>query len=96
MERIPLDNTEFEGRNNAYLFDGDRPVLVDTGLAVSDISDQLESGLDAHGVALADLDAVLVTHWHGDHAGLAGTFQQESDAIVRAGIADVGLVAQDP
>lgn len=32
MERIQLENAVFEGQNNAYLFDGGRTTLVDTGV----------------------------------------------------------------
>jgi len=95
MERIPLENTEFEGRNNAYLFDGERPALVDTGLATDRTREQLESGLADHGVAVADLAVIVLTHWHADHAGLAGAFQRESGATVRVHPADAGLAAGD-
>ncbi len=93
MERISLGNTEFEGRNNAYLFTGDRPALVDTGLSTPEVREDLEAELARHGVAVADLDVILLTHWHHDHAGLAGTFHRESGATVRVHAADAGLVA---
>ena len=38
-------------------------LLVDCGVGIRD----LRSGLARHGLGLADLDAVLVTHEHSDH-----------------------------
>lgn len=55
----------------------------------------LKSGLADHDLTLADIDLVFVSHWHPDHAGLAGTVQRESDATVYAHSADADLVAQD-
>lgn len=47
------------------------PVLVDPGPGSTLAT--LTAGLAAHGVALTDLAAVLVTHIHFDHAGVTGT-----------------------
>jgi glyoxylase-like metal-dependent hydrolase (beta-lactamase superfamily II) len=44
---------------NAYLVDGDRSTLVDAG-AVEGVADELRARVDA-------LDAVVLTHQHGDH-----------------------------
>ena len=97
MHRIRLDNEEFEGRNNAYLFSGDGPtVLVDPGVATDDVRSQLLAGLADHGVEVPDLDAIVITHWHPDHAGLAGALQDESGATVYAHEADAPVVARDP
>ena len=96
MIRIPLDNTHFEGKNNAYLFDGDGPTtLVDSGVAVSETRDQLANALREHDLAFADVEQVVVTHWHADHAGLAGEIQAESDATVLAHPEDAPLVERD-
>ncbi len=95
MERIRLTNEEFEGENSVYWFDGERTVLVDTGVATPAVEDELRSALDRHGVAVADLDAIVLTHWHADHAGLAGTFQRESGASVHVHAADAPLVADE-
>jgi len=46
---------------NAYLVEGDRTVLVDAG-AMAGVVDVVEGYVD-------DLDAVLLTHQHGDHVG---------------------------
>jgi glyoxylase-like metal-dependent hydrolase (beta-lactamase superfamily II) len=93
MERIQLGNAVFEGRNDVYLIDGEVTALVDTGVATPAVREELEAGLASHGVSFADVDEILVTHWHADHAGLAGEIQAESGAIVRAHEADAPLVA---
>jgi glyoxylase-like metal-dependent hydrolase (beta-lactamase superfamily II) len=94
MERIPLSNAAFEGDNNAYLFaDGPETALVDTGDWTGGTRDQLEAELGDRGVSLADIDRVLLTHWHADHAGLAGAIQSESGAAVHVHEADAPLVA---
>ena len=97
MERIPLSNRTFEGNNNAYLFaDGPETVLVDTGDRMPGTADQLEARLSEHDTAVADIDRVFLTHWHGDHRGLAGRIQGASGATVYAHGADAPLIAGDP
>ena len=54
-----------------YLLLGEEPAIVDPGPTSTLAS--LEAGLAAHGVALADLRAILLTHIHLDHAGATGT-----------------------
>jgi glyoxylase-like metal-dependent hydrolase (beta-lactamase superfamily II) len=54
-----------------YLLHGDEPAIVDPGPASALPS--LEAGVAAHGVALRDLRAVLLTHIHLDHAGATGS-----------------------
>ncbi len=96
MERIPLSNKTFEGNNNAYLFaEGSETVLVDTGDRLPGTYDQLEQRLEEHGVAIEDIDRIFLSHWHGDHRGLAGPIQQESNATVYVHEADADLVSDD-
>ena len=96
MERIVLGNTAFEGKNDVYLFDEDgETVLVDTGVATPSTRRELQDGLRSAGVTFADVDHVLVTHWHQDHAGLVGEIQAESDATVFVHEADAALVEHD-
>ncbi|MFC7239895.1 MBL fold metallo-hydrolase [Saliphagus sp. GCM10025317] len=95
FHRISLGNTVFEGANNAYLFDGEATVLLDTGVAVPDTRAELNAGLRELEVEFADLDAIILTHYHADHAGLAGELQAESGATVHAHAADAPLIAHD-
>jgi glyoxylase-like metal-dependent hydrolase (beta-lactamase superfamily II) len=53
-----------------YLLLGDEPALVDPGPA--SCLPAVEAGLAAHGLALGDLRALLLTHIHLDHAGASG------------------------
>jgi hydroxyacylglutathione hydrolase len=95
---IKLDNEVFEGENSVYLFgvESGPTTLVDAGAPTAKSRDDLVAGLDERGVAVEDLDRVLVTHYHPDHAGLAGWLQSESGATVYAHPADASFVARDP
>lgn len=97
MERITLGNDEFEGRNNAYvLLDGESVTLVDTGLSAPDIATDLEAGIEAAGGSVDRIDRILLTHWHPDHAALAGDLQARSGATVYVHESDAPLVREDP
>jgi len=97
VHRIRLENDEFEGKNNAYLLTGDGPTtLVDTGVATDEVRAQLDRGLDHHGVAVTDIDAVVLTHWHQDHSGLAAHVQAAADATVYVHEADAPVIGRDP
>nr|WP_303647075.1 MBL fold metallo-hydrolase [Haloarchaeobius salinus] len=93
-----MDNREFEGANAVYLLgtETDGPTtLVDTATAQPTVRAELGAELDAVGVSLADVDQVLLTHFHGDHAGGAGAVQAAGDAVVRVHNADAALVERD-
>lgn len=93
MERISLSNGTFEGNNNAFVFtDGPETVLIDTGDWMDTTREQLETGVAKQGVELAEIDRVFLTHWHGDHTGLAGQIQRESGAEVYIHANDAALV----
>nr|WP_240452089.1 MBL fold metallo-hydrolase [Halostella salina] len=91
-----LSNSAFEGNNNAYLFDdGPETVLLDTGDWMEATRTQLTDALDSHGVSVADIDRILLTHWHHDHTGLAGEIQAASGADVFVHAEDAPLVGGD-
>lgn len=93
--RITLGNPVFdmEGDNNAYLLVDEVVALIDAGVATDATREQLVAGLSAHGLELADVDHLFLTHWHPDHAGLAGAVQAASDATVHVHEADAAIVA---
>lgn len=95
MERIRLGNTVFEGLNNVYVLRGEETVLVDSGVATAETQAELADELADLGLTYADIDRLFLTHWHYDHAGLAGHIQQESGATVHVHEADASLVSGD-
>ena len=63
----------------SYLLGGDVPAIVDCGPSVC--ADALEAGLADRGLRLAELEAVLLTHIHPDHAGGAGTLVRRNPRL---------------
>lgn len=96
MEHIRLNNSLFEGKNSIYLFDDDSTLLVDTGLATEKCRQSLEAGLAEHDVAFEEVDQALLTHFHADHAGLAGALHEEAGASIHVHKEDADLAAADP
>ena len=74
------------GLSNVHVLFGAHPVLVDTGSPGE--LDDLEAGLAALGVRLADVKCAVVTHVHSDHAGNARGLQRKGIRII-AGSADL-------
>ena len=99
MHAIRLGNTVFEGENNAYLLGtepGETTTLIDTGVSLPAVKSNLAAGLASYGLEYADVEAIVLTHFHYDHAGLAGEIQAESGAPVYVHRADAPLVAGEP
>ena len=63
----------------AYLLPDGEPTLVDCGAGAHLAS--LKAGLAAHGVEVADLRHVLLTHVHLDHGGAAGALVAENPSL---------------
>ena len=75
---------------NFYLVeDGSRLALVDAGLP--GFRGQLEEFLTGRGRTLGDIEAVLLTHAHGDHVGVAGKLSEEARIPVHVHEADAEM-----
>lgn len=97
MDRISLNNSAFEGNNNAYVLqDRDDIALIDTGDATERTAATLENALATRSLSYGDIDFIFLTHWHGDHAGLAGRIQEAGDATVYAHEHDADLIRGTP
>ena len=71
------------GFTNVYLIDtGDGLIVIDTGSNYDGTWDEFKTGLAAFGFAPPDIMALLLTHSHGDHAGLTGHIRAHSEAKV--------------
>ncbi|GIK71990.1 MAG: MBL fold metallo-hydrolase [Chloroflexota bacterium] len=71
---------------NAYLVQGERPILVDVG-APGD-ADRIVRALAQNNVQPADLSLILLTHGHGDHVGAANELATASGAPIALHYAD--------
>lgn len=81
-EGVLVIDTHHMGRPHVvatYVLPGDEPAIVDPGPAGT--LPTVEAGLAAHGLSLADLRHVVLTHIHLDHAGATGAILARNPAI---------------
>ncbi|MCC7105191.1 MAG: MBL fold metallo-hydrolase [Chloroflexi bacterium] len=71
--RLPMAGSRLRHVNAYLLKSDDGYVLVDCGWDQPDVLEALQSALRTLGVALDDVRSLVVTHYHSDHYGLAGT-----------------------
>ncbi len=81
--QIPLP-LAYLGSVNAWLLTGEPLTLVDTGAGNEETVASLEEQLRGHGIAVEDIELVLLTHHHLDHCGLATTIKERSGAQIAA------------
>jgi hydroxyacylglutathione hydrolase len=79
---LQVPNPFSEGRNCVYVILSDPVTLIDSGVATERGSDALVRGLAAHGLSLAQLGRVILTHKHIDHIGNAWRVQRASGAEI--------------
>lgn len=75
---------------SAFVLRGKRPILVDTG--TPDGGKAIVQALMKAGVEPAELDLILLTHGHYDHAGNAAALLRMSNATLAVGLGDGPLV----
>lgn len=80
--RLSLPTPFSVGPVNVYLDLADPVTLIDTGPKHPDTRAALLAGLAGHGLTLADIRRVVLTHHHADHVGLAGDIVAASGAAV--------------
>ncbi|WAH39110.1 MBL fold metallo-hydrolase [Alicyclobacillus dauci] len=71
-----------EGSVNAYLLLGNPVTLIDTGIWQEESVRQLQQDLLRVGITWQDIEQVVVTHMHMDHAGGVTAIQREVDVPV--------------
>ena len=82
VHRIPLPTPFQVGDVITYLLRGAPLTLVDAGPLMEEAEARLEAGLAALGVAVEDIELLVLTHQHDDHVGLAGELARRSGAEV--------------
>lgn len=89
--RIPVGAGTPEGVNSAYVLPEYRTV-VDPGPSAEEGWEALTSGITGSGLAVDDIEHVMVTHWHADHAGWACRLAERADAELHLHADDAPLV----
>ena len=86
----PLPQDGLQAVNVYAIEDGAGFALVDTGWNHPDIVAALEGGLASLGSSLEAVTAIICTHSHYDHYGLAGHIRARSGAPVMLGRSELG------
>ncbi|NYD54251.1 MBL fold metallo-hydrolase [Microbacterium pseudoresistens] len=85
---VPMPGHSF-GEVNVYVLETeDGLVLIDTPWGTPEAVAHLEAGIAHTGHAVADVRLVLLTHYHEDHSGAAGSFSVHHGAEVVMHAAD--------
>lgn len=82
--RITLPTPFPVGMANVFLIKGNPPILVDAGSRVDGAYDRLATRIEEHGLRIADIGIVFITHGHLDHIGLLADIAAESRAEIYA------------
>lgn len=75
---------------NVFLVRGEKNILVDTGKAGNERA--ILAALAKKGVQPQDVDLILLTHGHGDHAGSAKALREKTGAPIAVHAGDVAMI----
>ena len=80
MQIIPIaiPTPFYVGDVNVYLIKEDPITLIDVGPKTAEAADSLRRQLGRHGVRIADVRRIVLTHAHEDHCGLAKQVRDEA------------------
>lgn len=71
------------GDTSCFLAEGDTGwTIIEAGVHTPQAREKWMAALKELGISFKQIDKILVTHIHPDHAGIAGWLQQQSDAQV--------------
>lgn len=82
--RIPTPTPFPVGAANVYLHRGECLTLFDAGTKTEAAWGVFTCRLEELGIALKDIEQIILTHHHLDHIGLSYRIKQESDAVIYA------------
>lgn len=81
LHQIVLPTPWPVGPVQIYLIEGDPVTLVDTGVRTEASRAVLEGALDSLGLALEDVQRIVLTHCHADHLGQAQTIRNANPDV---------------
>lgn len=76
IHKITIPTPFAVGDVNSYLLKGDTLTLIDVGPKTEQALVSLTEGIKEAGYSLSDIEQVLLTHHHPDHAGWVDAFDQ--------------------
>ena len=79
---LPIHRHNLGGANAFLIRDTDGYLLFDCGADVAECSEALTGQLKSLGVPFGAIHTLILSHGHGDHAGLANGFAQRSGARI--------------
>ncbi len=82
VRTIPVPTPFPVGPVNVHLVAADPVTLFDTGPMTDDAYAAVAAGLAAEGLAVRDLERIVITHGHQDHYGLGARLAAESGAVL--------------
>ncbi|AXN37431.1 MBL fold metallo-hydrolase [Peribacillus butanolivorans] len=77
IAKLALPTPFAVGDVNVYVVKGDALTLIDTGVKTKQSKEVLTYGLGELGLKLSDIEQIILTHHHPDHAGALDFFDKE-------------------
>ncbi|WP_407408404.1 MBL fold metallo-hydrolase [Peribacillus sp.] len=77
IAKLSLPTPFAVGDVNVYIVKGDALTLIDTGVKTVQSKEALNAGLGELGLQLSDIEQIILTHHHPDHAGALDFFDKK-------------------
>lgn len=82
INKIVVPTPYSVGPVNAYLIKNQPLTLIDPGPETAAALNSLKEGLSSLGIAVKDIERLVITHNHSDHSGLAAWLAEQAQARV--------------